>query len=277
VSADISKCYELLGVKPGVSPVELKAAYRDMAKVWHPDRFGHDERLQQKAQEKLKEINEAYEFLASGKTPRATSSASAKPRESYTAPNEFRSTYPVTTNTTARPKSFSGHSFLWVVVFFLAFGAVFLVTSRTLLRSAQSRVSQEVSQERQPTESHAANAAEAQRTSDASSRNRNRTESEPSESAVTDVRANEVSATPLQPMKTVSVLIDPATGLLARADCPVKTRVSYPAGTEPHGSCAAVHAKATDESRVKAVAKRVASPGKWLGESKEKSEGDPQD
>ena len=32
-----------------------------MAKVWHPDRFGHDERLQKKAQEKLKEINEAYE------------------------------------------------------------------------------------------------------------------------------------------------------------------------------------------------------------------------
>jgi len=31
---------------------ELKVDYRDMAKVW-PDRFGHDERLQKEAQEKL--------------------------------------------------------------------------------------------------------------------------------------------------------------------------------------------------------------------------------
>ena len=32
-------------------------------KVWHPDRFGGDPRLQKKAQEKLKEINEAYEAV----------------------------------------------------------------------------------------------------------------------------------------------------------------------------------------------------------------------
>src|SRR6185295_11635244 len=79
-----SKAYELLGVKPGVSSTELKAAHRDLAKVWHPDRFVHDPRLQEKAQEKLKEINEAYELLISGKTPRA-------------APPPPRSTEPVYT------------------------------------------------------------------------------------------------------------------------------------------------------------------------------------
>ena len=63
VSAELSKCYELLGVNPGVSAQELKTAHRDMAKVWHPDRFSHDPRLQQKAQEKLKQINEAYDQL----------------------------------------------------------------------------------------------------------------------------------------------------------------------------------------------------------------------
>ena len=275
MSEDIGKCYELLGVKPGVSPAELKAAYRDMAKVWHPDRFGQDERLQQKAQEKLKEINEAYEFLASGKTPRPTSSTSTSQRESYTTPNEYRSTYP-TTNTVARRRA---SSWQWVVGFLLVFGAVFFVTSRTLLRSAPSSASQVSSEEARSTESHATTASGDRTATDASSRNRNRTESEPLESPETDVRANEVSATPMQPMKTVTVLIDPATGLLARADCPVKTRVSYPAGNEPHGSCAAVHAKnaTTDESRAKAVAKRVVSPGKWLGGNKEKSEVDPQD
>ena len=60
---NLDKAYELLGVKPGVSNRELKAAHRDLAKVWHPDRFQHDPRLQEKAQDKLKEINEAYERM----------------------------------------------------------------------------------------------------------------------------------------------------------------------------------------------------------------------
>jgi hypothetical protein len=55
--------YRILGLDPGASPDQVKEAYRDMAKVWHPDRFAHDPRLQQKAQERLKAINEAYEIL----------------------------------------------------------------------------------------------------------------------------------------------------------------------------------------------------------------------
>ncbi len=34
-----------------------------MVKVWHPDRFGNDARLREKAETKLKEINEAYRLL----------------------------------------------------------------------------------------------------------------------------------------------------------------------------------------------------------------------
>lgn len=47
---------------------ELKKAYRDLVKVWHPDRFGGNPGLQRKAQEKLKEINLAYERLQSRST-----------------------------------------------------------------------------------------------------------------------------------------------------------------------------------------------------------------
>ena len=65
---ELNKCYELLGVRPGASAQELKTAHRDMAKVWHPDRFAHDPRLQQKAQEKLQEINEAYDQLTAAKS-----------------------------------------------------------------------------------------------------------------------------------------------------------------------------------------------------------------
>lgn len=42
---------------------QIRDAYRTMAKVWHPDRFHHDKKLYQRAQEKLKSINLAYEWL----------------------------------------------------------------------------------------------------------------------------------------------------------------------------------------------------------------------
>ena len=38
-------CLRVLGLAPGASAQEIKAAYRDLAKVWHPDRFAHDPRL----------------------------------------------------------------------------------------------------------------------------------------------------------------------------------------------------------------------------------------
>jgi hypothetical protein len=48
------------------TPAEIKAAYRDLVKVWHPDRFGEDSRLRQRAEERLQRINEAYRRLESG-------------------------------------------------------------------------------------------------------------------------------------------------------------------------------------------------------------------
>ena len=39
---------------------EVKLAYRDLAQVWHPDRFGQNVRLNTLATEKLKEINAAH-------------------------------------------------------------------------------------------------------------------------------------------------------------------------------------------------------------------------
>jgi len=63
--SDIKKCFEILGLLPGATDEEIKEAVRDLVKVWHPDRFNSDPRLQRKAQEKLKEINEAYEAIKS--------------------------------------------------------------------------------------------------------------------------------------------------------------------------------------------------------------------
>jgi len=61
--ADINRCYEILEIEPGASLEEIKHAYRDLAFVWHPDRFAHNDRLQQKAQQRLTEINQAYQQL----------------------------------------------------------------------------------------------------------------------------------------------------------------------------------------------------------------------
>ena len=59
----LDDCYRLLELDPGASDVEVKRAHRDLTKVWHPDRFGHDASLRQKAEERLKAINEAYETI----------------------------------------------------------------------------------------------------------------------------------------------------------------------------------------------------------------------
>ena len=55
--SDIDKYYEILGLNLGASEEEIKQAYRDLVNVWHPDRFSDNERLEEKASEKLKEIN----------------------------------------------------------------------------------------------------------------------------------------------------------------------------------------------------------------------------
>jgi hypothetical protein len=60
---DPSRAYKVLGLYPGASKDEVKRAYRDMAQVWHPDRFEHNERLAEKAQKNLKRINEAFDLL----------------------------------------------------------------------------------------------------------------------------------------------------------------------------------------------------------------------
>ncbi|HAL73745.1 MAG TPA: molecular chaperone DnaJ [Clostridiales bacterium] len=57
--------YEVLGVKPGATPDEIKKAYRTMVKKYHPDNY-KDHPLENLAKEKMQEINEAYDQLTSG-------------------------------------------------------------------------------------------------------------------------------------------------------------------------------------------------------------------
>lgn len=62
---DVAYYYRILELEPGASLEEVTQGYKDLAIVWHPDRFVQFPRLQQKAQEKMKQINEAKEQLLS--------------------------------------------------------------------------------------------------------------------------------------------------------------------------------------------------------------------
>lgn len=56
-------CLRILELPDNPSAMDIKDAYRLLVRVWHPDRYSHDPILQQRAQDKLKQINAANEWL----------------------------------------------------------------------------------------------------------------------------------------------------------------------------------------------------------------------
>lgn len=64
----LQACYQLLDVSPDCTMEELKRAHKDLAQVWHPDRFGTNEELQKKALGKIQEINSAYDQILEYRT-----------------------------------------------------------------------------------------------------------------------------------------------------------------------------------------------------------------
>jgi hypothetical protein len=236
LSTDLNKAYELLGVKPGVSVRELKAAHRDLAKVWHPDRFLHDPRLQEKAQEKLKEINEAYDLLSSGKVPRPVSTPVSPQRSqvAYTEPARAS-------------RAHSAGKWKWAAVM-LAFVAVFAFTTRSLLQRRQPVTEQEI-------------APPAQLDQEASTRADSRTRADASRKVAAAIPEAESSSSPIetQPaaVATVTVTIDPESGRLAKPDCPIRSRMTYPRGSEPSSHCNINHTPPPKESRIKSLTEKI--------------------
>jgi len=64
VDEKIKSAYEILGVSIGASAEQIVAAYRQMAKMYHPDRLANlAPEFIELAEERMKEINAAYEVL----------------------------------------------------------------------------------------------------------------------------------------------------------------------------------------------------------------------
>ena len=56
--------YKILGINPSATTAEIKEAYRNKAKDYHPDKLiGIPDAVRKLAEEELKKINQAYNTL----------------------------------------------------------------------------------------------------------------------------------------------------------------------------------------------------------------------
>lgn len=62
--ASVDSAYTILEIEPTASDEEVKRAYRDMAKKYHPDLVSHlGDEVREAAEKKLQEVNAAYEQI----------------------------------------------------------------------------------------------------------------------------------------------------------------------------------------------------------------------
>ena len=60
---DVARAFQILGVEGDATAEGVEEAYQDLKAVWDPDRFADNPELYEKAERKLAQIEQAYQFL----------------------------------------------------------------------------------------------------------------------------------------------------------------------------------------------------------------------
>lgn len=86
-----TEALRILGLDDDATPEDVKTAYKETVQILHPDRFASNKKLQDRATEQFKNLQEAYDYLTSGKGSRTSARdprAAAERARSYTSSNQ---------------------------------------------------------------------------------------------------------------------------------------------------------------------------------------------
>lgn len=88
-----TEALRILGLDEDATADDIKAAYKETAQILHPDRFAANKKLQDRATEQFKNLQEAYECLTKGKGSRSAgrsgSASSGGSSRAYSAASEL--------------------------------------------------------------------------------------------------------------------------------------------------------------------------------------------
>jgi outer membrane protein assembly factor BamE (lipoprotein component of BamABCDE complex) len=85
---DLREAYVELELAVGASEEAVRDARKTLAKVWHPDRHANDPELQKKAEQKLADVNNAFELIRAAGFPSSIPAAKAEAKKPAPEPKK---------------------------------------------------------------------------------------------------------------------------------------------------------------------------------------------
>lgn len=82
----LDKAFHILEIPSTANKEQIREAFHDLLKVWHPDRFADNPRLQSKAEQKTRDIICAYETIMLNRTRKQVSQPTPGPTPVYKSP-----------------------------------------------------------------------------------------------------------------------------------------------------------------------------------------------